>query len=569
MAKTKKKQTEEIKLPNSREKLTEDFSILSGAAVGVVILRTKEPYRMMDTLKDYARLRGAEFSIWKITNGWNKYPLEAPPDGADSPVADNNVDIIPALQSIGAPPPDNAKPKGYLYAMMWPHWYCKKDGNANIPHIIQYLADYSQLFPQQTKRLVIVAPMEYAMPTELEDCVTLVDCDLPSQDELRESYDDLIEFAESQDVIVDYNEDETNRILSAGAGMTITEFDNTISRALRKFATELPDVTIDEFVRYVSITKAEIVKRSEVLELMPLGNMSDVGGLENLKEWIALRSHAFDKEARKFGVDKPKGCALIGPPGTGKSLCAKAVAHTLGLPLIRFDVSRVFSSFVGSSEGRVREALKMIDAMAPCVVMLDEVDKAFDINSGGGDSGVGKRVLGAILTHMQETTKDIFWVMTANRTDGLPPELLRKGRLDEVFSVTVPTEAERMSILKIHLRKRNVDPDDIDGLDTVAAGTNGYVGAEIENGVAEAVLISYAKKVELTADLILEQFKGMTPLSQAHAEQFERMRAWAEQNAKPSSRDGAKVRDRQRSGKTEDTLGRGKRRSFDTKSLDG
>lgn len=571
MAKAKKKEQEENQVLNSRDKLTEDFSILSGAAIGVVILRTKEPYRMMDALKDHCRLKGAEFSVWKITNGWNKYELEAPANGQDSPKSDNLVDIIPALQAIGAPPADNAKAKGFVYAMMWPHWFCKKDGNSNIPHIIQYLADYAQLFPQHTKRLVIVVPMDYAMPTELEDCVTLVDCDLPSQEELRESYDDLAEFAATQEVAIEYDEEEINRILSAGAGMTVTEFENTLSRAIKKFAKELPDVPIDVFVRYVSITKAEIVKRSEVLELMPIGNMSDVGGLENLKEWIALRSHAFDKEAREHGVDKPKGCALIGPPGTGKSLCAKAVAHTLGLPLIRFDVSRVFSSFVGSSEGRVREALKMIKAMSPCVVMLDEVDKAFDVNSGGGDSGVGKRVLGAILTEMQESQADTFWMMTANRTDGLPPELLRKGRLDEVFSVTVPSETERMAILKIHLSKRGINPDKIEGLERVAAETNGYVGAEIENGVAEANLISYATDVPLTADLIIEQFKGMVPLSEAHKEQFQRMKEWAEQNAKPSSRDAVRVRDRKRSGGSgaaQDTLGRRKRR-LDATDLDG
>lgn len=565
---------------NSKEKFIDDFSTLSGAAVGVIVLRTKEPYRMLEALKDYSRAKALKFSVWKITNGWNTYKLTVTEEEEDNPTADNVVDIIPALAMLTPLPSDTDNAKGHIHAMMWPHHYCNKGANS-IPHVTQYLAEYSQLFTERHQRLVLVVPMEYALPAELEDCVTLVDCELPTQEELTESYEDLVKYANETQAtkgrsgkLIEYDEDETNRIIAAGAGMTIMEFESTISRAIKKFHKKLPDVSIDEFVRYVSITKAEIVKRSDVLELMPLGSMNDVGGLENLKTWIEMRKHAFNPEAREFGVDKPKGCALIGPPGTGKSLCAKAAAHGLGLPLIRFDVSRVFAQFVGSSEGRVREALKTIRAMAPCVVMLDEIDKAFNMNSGGGDSGVGQRVLGTILTEMQECQNDVFWIMTANRVTGLPPELLRKGRLDEVFSVTVPNEAERLSILKIHLRKRKQNPDKIPGLDRVAEASAGFVGAELESAVAEAILQAYANDVNLSADLLIEQFSNVVPLSEAHSEQFTAMQEWAEQNAKPSSKDFVpknprRIRERSpRPRQSAETLGK-RKRNIDVADLDG
>jgi len=545
----------------SREKLIEDFSILSGAAVGVVVVRTKEPFRAIDALKDHCRDREAQFHKWTITTGWQTYKLavEGPNDEDTPTVVDGTQDIIPALATINAMenwPAKNPTAKAHAFVMHWPHDFCKKDGGMNIPQMRQWLADYAQLFTSEPKRLILVTPLGYMLPQELEDCITIIDCELPTQAELRDSYDDLVEYAtamrrdkakadgkkgkEAEVTFVDYTDEEVNRILSAGAGMTTTAFEDALGCAFKKYSKELPGLDIDVFTAYISTRKAELVKRSEVLELMPLGNMENVGGLENLKKWIAERAYAFDAEAREYGVDKPRGIALIGPPGCGKSLCAKAVSYEFGVPLIRFDISSVFSSLVGSSEARVREALAMIKAMAPCVVLLDEADKAFDVNSGG-DSGVGKRVLGSILSFMQDAEEAIFWIMTANRVRGLPSELLRKGRLDEVFSVSTPTEDEIKDIFAIHLGKRQhasvvakvVTPEVI-----VAAA--GWVGAEIESVVNEAILHCYVTEKTLTAAIMLEKMEGVVPLSVAHAEQFTEMQNWADQNAKPSSSDKSK-----------------------------
>ena len=277
---------------------------------------------------------------------------------------------------------------------------------------------------------------------------------------------------------------------------------------------------------------------------MPPASLSDVGGMHALKEWVAVRKHAFDDLAREHGVDAPKGVAMVGAPGTGKSLAAKAIASELGVPLIRFDVSRVFGSLVGQSEGRVRAALKTIDAIAPCVVLLDEVDKAFDIRSGSGDSGVGQRVLGAILTHMQESDKEVFWVLTANRTEGLPPELLRKGRLDEVWAVTMPTPADREEIFRIHLRKRNKDVDAVTDMHVAVAAAEGYVPAEMEAAVKEACIRVYDQWIRdgkvgdvppVTGQMLAEELANIKPLSHAFAEQFAAMETWARNHARMAS----------------------------------
>jgi SpoVK/Ycf46/Vps4 family AAA+-type ATPase len=222
---------------------------------------------------------------------------------------------------------------------------------------------------------------------------------------------------------------------------------------------------------------------------------------------------------------------------TGKSLCAKAIAGVLGLPLIKFDVGRVFGSLVGQSEERVRSALKQLEACAPVTVLLDEVDKGLGgAHTSGGDSGVSKRVLGTILTHMQESGAPIYWVFSANRTDGLPPELLRKGRLDEVFCVTVPSSREREQIFDIHLRKRKQDPSKIKCLDKAVEFSEGYVGSEIEAAVAEAVNQAFhtgAKAV--TVHDIIQQLNVMKPISVAFKDDFDAMAKWAQNNARMSS----------------------------------
>jgi SpoVK/Ycf46/Vps4 family AAA+-type ATPase len=414
---------------------------------------------------------------------------------------------------------------------------------------VQCLAEYARLFAETKIRLVLVTPGEFELPTELQDVITMLDFDPPNRPELIELYRHMInDSLRDPETRPNFNNEEVDRIVAAGSGLTALEFENALGRAIIINRHDLPNVEVEKVFEVILSVKTEAVKRSQVLELMPTVTMDEVGGLDILKEWVRKRRACFTQEFKEFSNnDKVNGIAAIGPPGTGKSLVAKAIGNSLGVPCVRFDVSRVFQSLVGSSEARVRSTLKLVEAMAPCVCLLDEMDKAFDMNSAGGDSGVGKRVLGAILTFMQESRADIFWVLTANRTEGLPSEMLRKGRLDEVFSVTLPTEEERDAILRIHIQKRNQRiPRD---LSKAVEASSGYVAAELEAAVREAVMEAYHAGSTVTGELIKAQLQYMKPLSEAFAEQFASMEQWAINNARNASTGArqATVRTRSRS----------------------
>ncbi|WP_161906071.1 AAA family ATPase [Paracoccus sp. MKU1] len=484
---------------------------------------------MVEAVKAYAFSRQRDFFNWSLLYGWETYSRTSP---TDPPKTDGNQNPVDALNKIGAvgPNPGEAMPNGF-YTFMFPHFWLKDGVGQRVPMIFA-LKEYTRMFAVNKQRLIMVAPLGFTLPPEVSEDVVVLDFDAPSYAELMSELDGLMSSLPKQPRLT---KEDRDRIVAAGMGMSQQEFVTAVSRAVVTHRHLLPAVPVDDLVDEVMKVKTEVVKRSEVLEVMPTTNMSQVGGLDQLKEWVRKRSRCFSQDARDYGIEAPKGCGLFGPPGTGKSLSAKAIGHALGLPLIKFDVSRVFQSLVGQSEERVRAALKMLDAMAPCVVLLDEIDKAFQ-RSSGGDSGVSQRVLGAILTHMQETEAPIFWVFSANRVDNLPPELLRKGRLDEIFAVTVPDEGERLEILKIHLRKRGHNPDTVANLQIAAQKSDGYVPAEIEQAVKDALIDAFTDKVPVTGDLIAHQLDNIKPLSEAFAEDFNRMQSWAENNARPASK---------------------------------
>ena len=519
------------------ERFTEAYSVMYGAAIGVTLIRTKEPFRAMDAIHDFAIVKGKNFSSWSNTVGWSDFVAGVNPENV---APDRQTQPVPALFSINGVAGDNAKEKG-IFAMVWPHETIK------APPVQMCLAEYTRNFPGLQKWLCLIVPHGYTLPAELESMIPILDFDVPDREELAESLSMMIE-----DIPEEYRftlaSEDVSRAVSAGQGMTMAEWESALARSFVRLRNTLPNIPVDDLVQQLMDLKVEIVKRSEMLELMPAVSMSEVGGLQPLKNWIAKRAFAFTDEARSAGVDKPKGIALIGSPGSGKSLVGKAVASTLGMPLIRFDVSRCFHGIVGSSEERTRNALKMIDDLSPCVVHLDEVDKVFDMNSGGGDSGVGKRVLGTILTHLQESKYENFWVLTANRVDGLPSELLRKGRLDEVWSVGLPNEREREEIFGIHITKRGYKVEEVDDLQACVDASAGFTAAEIEGAVKEASLENFAEWREsggegelpsLTSDRIVAAFAGMKPMSEAFEEQFRAMEQWAANNARAAGGDGS------------------------------
>lgn len=333
------------------------------AYVGVVLCRTREPYRAIETLRQFAAAESMNgFYVWSILRGWEKYNL-ANPD--DAPSSDNQNEPMGAIRWVGS---DQAPTPG-LFVVFYPHALLK-----NQLAYMQQIKEYAKTFPEGRKRLVLVTPPGFAPTVELEDDLTILDFDTPSYKEINDAF--ARTFASlSEAKRPKLKEDEKDRLMSAATGLTASEAETALARAFVEHRMKLPNVTVDDLSKVIMDVKIEAVRKTDILEVMPAESMSNVGGLENLKEWVAKRSGCFTEEARAFGIEPPKGILLAGPPGTGKSLSAKAIAHTMGLPLIKFDVSRVFAGLVGESEARVRNALKMIEAMAPCVVLLDEIDE--------------------------------------------------------------------------------------------------------------------------------------------------------------------------------------------------
>lgn len=262
--------------------------------------------------------------------------------------------------------------------------------------------------------------------------------------------------------------------------------------------------------------------------------LDQLGGLDALKRWLDVRSRALSPQARAFGVDAPRGVFIVGVQGGGKSTCARAVAARWALPLLRFDVGRVFHGLVGASEANVRRALAQAEAAAPCVLWLDEVSRAFADVSGRGDSGISARVFSTMLTWLQDHSAPVFVVATSNDAASLPPELMRKGRFDEVFFVDLPSRVERSEIAAIHLRKRGRDPAAFD-LDAIAATCESFSGAELEQCVATALLYAFAEGRELAQGDVIRAAKETVPLAKMARESIEDLRRWAQGRARPAS----------------------------------
>jgi SpoVK/Ycf46/Vps4 family AAA+-type ATPase len=268
--------------------------------------------------------------------------------------------------------------------------------------------------------------------------------------------------------------------------------------------------------------------------------MESIGGLHNLKEWLNIRSKAFSSKAIDFGLSYPKGVLLLGIPGTGKSLSAKAVSNQWKLPLLRLDFGKIFGGLVGESESNIRQTIKVAESLSPSILWIDEIEKGLSGSGGGSsDGGTSTRVFGTFLTWLQEKESEVFVLATANDISSLPPELLRKGRFDEIFFVDLPTLEERKEILKIHIKRRKQNPDNI-GIDDVATVTKGFSGAELDEVVHEALFniydpLSKGKNILKTRDLI-DVSERFFPLSLTMEERIKSLRKWAKDRTKPASK---------------------------------
>lgn len=409
------------------------------------------------------------------------------------------------------------------------HSYSDSAYPANIRHLREMMRPQS--YDSQYKKAIILSSPSKFVPEELSKELPVIEVDLPDRDTIA-----II----AESVVKDYDEDcmesdITSKLLESALGLTVMEARLAFAKAImqnRKLTEEEIPLIISE--------KEQIIKKSGLLEYFhPTEYLTSVGGLENLKEWIHKRGNAYSDQAKEFGLNTPRGVLLLGVPGCGKSLTAKAIANEWRFPLLRFDLGKVFGGIVGESERNIRYALDVAKTISPCVLWIDEIEKGLSgsQSSGRTDGGTSARVFGTFLTWMQEKKEPVFVVATANDISSLPAELLRKGRFDEIFFVDLPSAKERENIFNIHLSKKGRDAKRL-GLDMakIVKASEGFSGAEIEEVVSEALFDAYANKQnDLEMKNIIDCIEATSPLSRTMAETIANLRRWAQQRARLAS----------------------------------
>lgn len=415
-----------------------------------------------------------------------------------------------------------------------PGIYLLKDFHVYLetPEIVRQLRDLALALRHTHKTVVLLSPV-LKLPVELEKSATVIDLPLPGHEELSELLHERVANPKvSRQFRINLNAGEREALIRAAQGLTLAEAENAFARAIvRDNVLDAGDIPV------VLQEKMQTIRKTGVLEYVETTNtFENVGGMDLLKDWLGKRTRAFTREARDYGLPEPRGLMLLGVQGCGKSLVAKTIASAWQVPLLRLDMSRIFHAYIGSSEDNMRRALRIAETLAPVVLWIDEAEKAF---SGGGssdsvDGGTTARVVGQFLMWMQERTAPVFVVMTANSIDRLPPELLRKGRLDEIFFVDLPRGRERAEIFNIHLTKlrREVQQFNLRELVNVS---DGFSGSEIEQAIISAMHDSFFEDREVTTKDIVRALQQTVPLSKTMREDIGRLRMWAADRARPVS----------------------------------
>jgi SpoVK/Ycf46/Vps4 family AAA+-type ATPase len=392
------------------------------------------------------------------------------------------------------------------------------------PATARRFRDMTQEFIQ-TRSTAVVTGAPVHLPDEIEQSAVRYQLRLPDRSELEQVVKSiLLSVNKTRKIDVTLSAEQQDRILQALRGMTLNQARQAVSRVVL----EDGRLTADD-LQGILDQKARLIREGGLLEYYPVAdNRFQLGGFAGLKAWLDRARVGFSAEAKALNLAPPRGILLVGVPGCGKSLAAKVIAREWSLPLLKLDAGRLFDKFIGESEKNFRKAIDMAESMAPVVFWIDEIEKA--IVSGGGseaDGGLSRRLLGAFLTWLQEKKEEVFVVATANELSSLPPELLRKGRFDEIFFVDLPDEQERRDIWAVHLTLRKQDPSTFD-LAKIVCTSNGFSGAEIEQAVVASLYRALHQKLSLTTDLLVAELCRTVPLSVTRREEIEALRHMAQ-----------------------------------------
>jgi SpoVK/Ycf46/Vps4 family AAA+-type ATPase len=494
-----------------QDDLLKELTLLIRSRYGLVWLKTVEAERMESLIRYLAAALDLMLFVWTPTKGLSRDDLDEQIYGTGDPKA--------ALDHI-----EYAKTAAIFYFQgLGPFM--------DDPILKAKLADAARCFTQNDGALIVTGA-DFIIPESAKPHTAVVTPPEPRPEEFQELLRSTLKDLKARmPVEVDLTSRNMNILLKNLHGLTLIEAEKILTKAI------IEDGRLDsKDIEIVMQEKKRIIEREGLLEFIPTEyGFADIADLANLKAWLAKRRNIITdpRGAARFGLSFPKGILLLGVPGSGKSLCAKAVAMEWGLPLLRMDPSRLYNKYVGESERNYRRAMQTAEKLSPIVLWIDEIEKAFPPGDGQ-DSGVSQRVLGSFLSWLQERKGDVFVAATANDIDRLPPELLRKGRFDELFFVDLPDEATRAEIFRIHINRRGHPPDRFDPA-ALARATEGFTGAEIEQAVVAALYTAFSGEACLDTDLILDEIRRTRPLSIVRAEHITALRSWASDRTVPAN----------------------------------
>ncbi|MCL2929251.1 MAG: AAA family ATPase [Trichodesmium sp. St16_bin4-tuft] len=476
-----------------------EFELLLRSRYSIIYVQTREEERVEKTIAELAKKQGNRaVYIWDFVEGYENNPNDIG-WGKRNPL--QGLELVEKL-------PESA-----------PAIFILRDFQRFLEDISisRKLRNLAKKLKSQPKNLVILAP-KISIPEDLNEVITIIEFPLPNSQEISQEVERLL-VAMGQYV----EKRLLDEVVRASLGLSLERIRRVLARAIAthgKLEFDDVDLILEE--------KRQTIRQTQILDFYPAHeNISDIGGLDNLKDWLLRRGGAFSERARQYGLPHPRGLLLVGIQGTGKSLTAKAIAHHWHLPLLRLDVGRLFGGLVGESESRTRQMISIAEALAPCVLWIDEIDKGFAGFKSQGDAGTTSRVFGTFITWLAEKISPVFVVATANNIQSLPPEILRKGRFDEIFFVGLPNQKERKSIFEVHLsrlRPYNIKSYDMERL---AYETPDFSGAEIEQSLIEAMHIGFSQNREFTTEDILESASQIIPLARTAEEQIKFLQDWA------------------------------------------
>ncbi|MBI3073311.1 MAG: AAA family ATPase [Deltaproteobacteria bacterium] len=483
---------------------------LIAAKVSIVYVVSWEEERVLDTLRDVAAKAFASpvpFFTWSVTEGVSLEGVEDP----------ETREPLAALDHV------LSRKGSALYAF--------KDLHAHFgdARVVRRLRDIYQALKAVYKTIFLVGP-RLVLPPDVEKDVAVVDFALPTLVEIDEIFHSVaVAFPKAT---IAMNDDERAEFLKSLAGLTADEVRSALTRLF--MSRKQIDMGSSDLLQE---EKRQIVRKSGILDFISSHvRYEELGGLENLKEWLKLREHYFSSEARNAGLPMPKGVLFTGISGCGKSLCVQAIAAAWHMPLLRLDMNLVFSGAAGTPEAALGTAVRTAESVAPSILWVDEIETAI-VGTGRAGGGADTRIFSTFLTWMQEKKSFVFVAATANEIDALPPELLRKGRFDEIFFVDLPTLDERQEIFAVHLAKRGIDPRGLEIL-SLAQTTMGWSGAEIEQCVVSGIYEAYGQRRALDMSDLYKATSRMVPLSTTMAERIKQIKRWADTRAVKASRGG-------------------------------